>query len=270
MFRLHRWAIFAGACVVLAIFALAGALRPVGDLARSVMLPVVRLFSGTTQSVVALGNGASNENITPERVKELETRLANLVVDYVQLRSLEEENRALRAQAKFLSTSGFDSVGARVISRDMRNQRALLLIDRGLADHLEVGQAVITNEGVLIGKIGQMKDRVATVELITDPQSRVAATVPGRATLLGILEGRGHGSAVLTYVPASEPLKRDDVVVTAGTEEKVPPNLPLGIVNEVEGKSTDPFVNGLVESLVPLDRVIFVSVLRPSALRPNL
>jgi rod shape-determining protein MreC len=254
------WPWIVTAAIVVSFLIFAGLYHPFGSLVRVVTLPVVRFLSGVSAQTIS----------TDERIKELESRLSVLAVDQVRLRSLEEENRTLRAQARFLDQSGYDSVGARVISRDVRGTRAVLTIDRGKDDSLEVGQAVITDDGIMIGKISSLQDRIATVELLTDPRSRVATAVQVKGQLAGVLEGRGNGAAVLTFIPSSETVVPDQLIVTAGTEEKVPGNLPLGIVNTVDAQPSDPFFSATVEPLVSLDRVVFVSVLRPSALRPRL
>lgn len=269
MLRVNRWLILVIVAFGAVILALAGLLKPVGEAARYLTLPVVRAVAGTSASLAALGKPSPDE-ASVEHILELEARLASLAIDNVQLQGLKEENQTLRAQARFLADSGYDSVGARVISRDVQDQQALLVIDRGQDDHVEVGQAVVTNEGVFIGKISLLNERVATVELLTDPHSRVAAAVVGQRGLTGVVEGRGNGASVLTYIPSSQKLKRDQLIETAGTEEKVPAHLPLGIVNAVEGKPTDPFLSAAIEPLVPLSRVVLVSVLRPTALRPTL
>ncbi len=268
MVRLNRWILLLGGCLALILLGLAGALSPVSAWIRKVTLPLAQSMNWAAQTGTrSLEGGAKGAE--SDQIQELQTRLASISVEYVKLRALEEENRALRSQAKFLDRAEFDSVGARVISRDVQNERALLLINRGLNDSVEVGQAAITEDGIFIGKISAIQEQVATIELISDPKSRVAAALPGKGSLLGVVEGRGNGATVLTYVPASEGLKRDQVVVTGGTEDKVPANLPIGIVNTVEGKSTDPFLNAVIEPLVSLDRVVFVSILRPAALRPK-
>ncbi len=256
-----RWLWLGAAVIAVAVLVLAGLFRPIGEVVRWVTLPVVRVISGWSGHL---------DDATEPRILELESRLASLSVDYVKLKSLEEENRTLRAQAHFLDRSGYDSVGARVIGRDVSGKRALLTIDRGSEDSLEIGQAVITDQGIFIGKITQIFDRVATVELVTDPRSRVAAALTAGGRLAGVIEGRGNGAAVLTYIPSSESVIADQLIVTAGTEDKVQGNLPIGVVNTVDGKPTDPFMNATIEPLVSLDRVVFVSVLRPTALRPRL
>lgn len=260
MTRRSSWFWIVATAIAVGVFSLAGFYRPFGSFVRAGTLPTVRFLSGISSQTIS----------ADERVKELESRLAVLAVDQVRLRSLEEENRTLRAQARFLDQSGYDSVGARVISRDVRGIRAVLTIDRGKDDSLEVGQAVMTDEGIMIGKISSLQDRISVVELLTDPRSRVAAAVQVKGQLAGVLEGRGNGAAILSYIPSSETVVPDQLIVTAGTEEKVPGNLPLGIVNTVDTRPSDPFFSATVEPFISLERVVFVSVLRPSALRPRL
>jgi len=254
------WAWALGTVAIGLVLAFAGATAPVSGFIRWLTLPVVRLFSSAGSRTLS----------SDDRVKELQAQLAAMVVDQVRLQSLEEENKTLRAQARFLDRSGYDSVGARVIGRDVSGQRALLTIDRGRNDSVEIGQAVITDDGIMVGKISSIQDSIAVVELLTDPNSRVAAAVQSKGQLAGVLEGRGNGTAVMTYIPSSEAVAADQVVVTAGTEDKVPGDLPLGIVNTVESHSSDPFFSATIEPLVNLEGVTFVSVLRPTALRPHL
>ncbi len=269
MVKPSRLLLLGGAILLAILLGLAGILEPVGNILRRIGLPVIRATTEFVAPITTRWNWLSRQPNEVERLDVLENRLTKLAIDYARLKALEEENAALRAQAKFLSTSGYDSVGARVISRSIGNGRALLMIDRGLIDTVEKGQAVLTRNGIFIGKISAISERVATVELLTDPDSRVASALAGDQKLIGVLEGRGNGAAVLTYIPSSQAPKRDQIVVTSGTEEKVPAYLPLGVINAVEGKPTDPFINASVEPLIGGDRVTFVSVLRPSALNPK-
>lgn len=262
MVRPNRWLILFAAIIGIGVLGLAG-IWPLRKWVRALTVPITRDLSSIA------GFSATRER-GDDRIRELEARLNSLAVDYVRLKALEEENRSLRAQAKFLEASGYDSVGARVIGRDIQGQRSLFIIDRGSLDNVEIGQAVITDQGIFIGKISVIRDRIATVELLTDPTSRVAAALADKGGLSGVLEGRGNGAAALTYVQNNKNLKRDMVVVTAGTEEKVPGHLPLGVINSIEGKPSDPFLTASVEPLAPIERIVFVSVLRPSVLRPGL
>ena len=235
-------------------------------LLRSIVLPLARPFASMAQTITKRDPDTAS---TDARVKALEAQVRSMVVQQTEVDALKEEITRLRAQARFLQTSGYDSVGARVITRRLRPNQAELVIDRGTEDGLEVGQAVVAEEGVFIGKVASLTERTAIVQLLTDPRSRVAASLSGENRLLGVVEGRGNGAARMTYIPASQTLTKDQIIVSSGTEERVPAHLPLGLINAIEGKKTDPFVNAILEPLIPLDRLMVVSILRPSALRPE-
>lgn len=207
------------------------------------------------------GRGASAQT---EELEYLRSQLGTVAVSVARLAALEEENALLREQARVSPHSGFELLGAQVISRVTEPDQAILVIDRGRQDEVEVGQAVLAGDGVIVGKISTLTERTATVQLMTDPRSRFAATLSGETRLLGVVEGRGNGAARMTYIPASQPIKKDQIVVTSGTEDKVPPHIPIGLVNAVEGKNTDPFISAVLEPLLSLDRLRVVSIIRPA------
>lgn len=259
----------AGALVA-SVFVLhvAGILEPVENAGRWVFLPFVRASAAVMTAIGFHGAGRSAGELE-QRARDLEARISSLSVDYVKLRSLEEENRRLRETAKFLQSATYDHVGARVIARSTDPRDASLLIDRGSRDGLELGMAVVVDEGVFIGKITQLSSRVSRVTLVSDERSRVAATRAGETKLLGVVEGRGSQLAQMTLIPQNEPLNPNDLVVTAGTEEKIPANLVIGLIDRVDSKPTDPFKVATLEPLSSRERIDLVIVLRPAALRPE-
>ncbi len=223
---------------------------------------MVSTVGGRIVGIIQQNRNQPNNTRELEKQK-LQERIAALTVEGARLKALEEENDLLRQQAHVSMQSGFDVLGAQVISRSMTPDRAMIVIDRGQRDLVEVGQAVLAGDGYFVGKISAIGFRTATVQLMTDPDSRVAATLSGERRVLGVVEGRGNGAARMTYIPASQPIKKDQIITTSGTEEKIPAHLPLGLVNAIEGKNTDPFVSAILEPLLPLDRLTFVSVLKP-------
>jgi len=258
----------AGAVVLISVFHVAGVLAPVENAARAALIPVFRGGAAVMTALGFHGIGRDAQQVQ-QQAREMEARLSSLSVDYVRLRALEEENRSLRDLGKFLQSSTYDHVGARVIARSTDPRDATFLIDRGSKDGLELGMAVVVNEGVFIGKITQLSSRVSQVMLVSDERSRVAATRSGEKKLLGVVEGRGSQLAHMTLIPQREPLDPHDIVVTAGTEEKIPPNLVIGVVDRVDSKPTDPFKVATLDPLSSRERIDLVIVLRPAALRPG-
>lgn len=258
----------AGALFGIAILHVSGVLRPAEDAGRWALLPVARIFGAAGRSVGSLLQARQGTAALEDRVRELEAQLASASVDAVKLRALEDENQSLRKLAKFLAQSGFDHVPAQIISRTSDLQRATILVDRGAADGLEAGMAVVANDGIFVGKITTLREHVSVVTLIADGQSKVAAARAGVPGLVGLVNGEGNGVARLTLVAQSVPLAVNDLIETAGTEEKIPPHLALGLVNHVDGVPTDPFKSASLEPLADVSRLSAVAVLRPSALRP--
>lgn len=251
--------------LILVVFALAGFVHPVRESLRVVFLPVARLTSNVGAGIGRALRLDEETKIANDRVREFEARLQAQTVDYVRLRALEEENRALLAQTNFISETGYQTLGARIISRAVTHQNAVVTLDRGSRDGIEIGHAVITENGLFVGKVISFGEWTCVVMLCTDVRARAAATVAGNDSVSGVVEGRGNGVAHFTLVPQALPLERDDVVVTAGTEDKVPGNLVIGLVNDVESEPTDPFKNAVIEPLAPLDRLDLVSVIIPGS-----
>jgi rod shape-determining protein MreC len=260
--------IAAGIIGLVFLLHLSGILLPIEDGVRGLFLPLQRGAAATMSAFGFHGTGRSASELE-QRAKNLEARISTLSVDYVKIRALEEENRRLRQTASFLQTSTYDHVGARVISRSTDPRDASFIIDRGSVDGLELGMAVVIDEGVFIGKITQLHSRISKVTLVSDERSRIAATRSGETRLLGVVEGRGSQLAQMTLIPQNEPLNQNDLVVTAGTEEKIPPNLVIGIIDRVDSKPTDPFKVATLEPLSSRERIDLVIVLRPAVLRPE-
>ncbi len=248
--------------LILALFFLRG---PLTTLAGRIFLPLVTRVSLWAETIDQNGRAQTIPN--EASLEQCQTRLQTRIVDTARLSALEQENRLLRAQAAFLSESGYDHVGAQVIARRIDHIHARLLIDRGTNDAIEVGQAVITENGLLVGQIVEAKAKVSTVELLTDVDSRIAIASAKDGQLIGVLEGRGNGALLLTYIPSSVDVGPDDLLLTAGTEDKIPPRLAVGVIDAVTRTSKDPFYQASVDSSMRVERLSLLSVLRPSALK---
>jgi len=258
-----------GAIVGIALLHLTSLLLPIEDAVRAMLSPAGAILTASSASLAEKTKSQPTLGECVDRLSDSEKRLSSISVDYVRLRALEEENAVLRKTLGYLQTQGYDSVMARVISRAPQPERSVIMIDRGAKDGLETGMAVIVGEGMYVGKISNIQQRTATVTLMTDIESRIAVARAGERRLIGLVEGQGNRTALATLIPQQEKLEPNDILITAGTEEKIPANLAVGMVNRVTGQPTDPFKSASLEPLTPLEYVEVVAVLRPQALRPN-
>lgn len=244
-------------------------LGPIEDGLRYIFSPVSYVFdySGTRLKSVFIQRQSLSE--CQEKNLDIERRIAGMSVDYVKLKALEAENEILRETLGYLNEQSYEAVMARVISRSVIPTEDIFIIDRGSRDGLQKGMAVIVQNGMYVGKISTIYDRTAEVTLTSDPSSRVAVSLAGQHRLVGLVEGRGNHTARATLIPHEEPLAPNDILVTSGTEEKVPADLVVAIVNSVIGEATDPFKSATLEPFIRTESLNLVAVLIPRALRPD-
>lgn len=255
--------------VALGVLWVAGGLALIQRGVRFILLPAARAFATVGIRLDQQPLSGQSVQSLQNRVSDLELKLSSVSVDYVQLKALEEENRSLKKISGFLTENRYDHVSAQVIARNVDSHHAEIIIDRGTLDGIENGMAVIAEDGVFVGKVVSIRERISTVLLTTDEQSRLAAAIAGAEHLSGMVQGEGNGVAKMTLIPQSEPMAANTVIVTAGTEDKIPANLPIGIVDHVDGTPTDPFKTATLQPLVQMHRLDLVVVLRPAALRPT-
>lgn len=183
-------------------------------------------------------------------------------VESTRLTQLELENNELRAQLQFLKNTAHH-VGATVIGRTLDPIGTSIIIDRGKADGIVPNRPVIVGNGYFIGKIARVDEHTAVVRLMSDFQSKTAATVDNRDKSLGVVEG-GFGLTVrLNLIPQNEVIRPGDVIITSGLEPDVPRGLAIGIVEVVEKKPQEPFQQAIIKPSADLHALTVVSVILP-------
>ncbi|MDQ5938930.1 MAG: Cell shape-determining protein MreC, partial [Patescibacteria group bacterium] len=88
-----------------------------------------------------------------------------LLVDNAKLQSLKSENEQLRSLLNFRDQNNFNFEVANILSRDPINKN-LLLISAGSDRGISFGQAVVVNNGILIGKVSAVNPDSAVVRLV--------------------------------------------------------------------------------------------------------
>lgn len=238
-----------------------GALKFIENSLRGLVAPVSQELYGI--SVKTGGEDGVFKSIEDLRSAYIEVvaEKSRLLVEVAELDQLRVENNMLRQSLGFFTSTTFQSVGANVIGKNLDPVGSTVVINRGNNDGVVVGNPVVTENGVFIGKIARVEDRQAVVRLVNDNQSRVAATVVSRDRSIGIVEG-GYGISIrLNFIPQNEIISVGDVVVTSGLEAGIPRGLAIGRVEAVEKESYQPFQQAVLTPLVSLDKLSLVSVI---------
>ncbi|OGV69364.1 MAG: rod shape-determining protein MreC [Lentisphaerae bacterium RIFOXYA12_FULL_48_11] len=186
------------------------------------------------------GRPAEEKRKLIEEVGILRERVRNL-------EAAERENKELKKQLGFASTSKRRMILCEVVARDeISGWWQMITLNKGLIDGIEEGKAVITLEGV-IGKTMQVARRTSDVLLVTDPNCRVACKF-SRTGAFGIVRGCGMPitkAASLEMLYAPSPCRMDyisredeiwghDEVVTSGLGGVFPEGLLVGYVKKVD------------------------------------
>jgi rod shape-determining protein MreC len=254
--RLPRWVSTLVVVMVAVLFMIPGPLRAAESIGSFLLTPFQMGVSGTAGEV-----GNVLETIT--RVRDLATQnaeyrdeLDQMQSQLVQMRELEVENRDLRNLLGMTQRTGPGTlIAVQVIARDDTPYVQAITIDKGANDGIKQDAVVITHKG-LVGHVERVNPTSSKVRLINDLNSSVSVRLQTEARTTGVLRGQSQGNLmVIAYIPQSDVVQANDVVLTSGLGEMYPEGLVVGKVARVERKDADPFQAAVVEPAVEMDKL---------------
>lgn len=198
---------------------------------------------------IVLARRASQEN------KALSEQLAQVLSENSQLQKKLAETQAMVAQQQTLDAQTFALVPVRPLGMSR-----FLIIDKGSNDGLKIAQSVIYKDNY-IGQIKEISPNRSVVTLATDPDTKIAAfVINGQGRAQGILLGQYGSEMLLEKVIHEEPMSKNDLVYTGGTEQNIPRGLIVGRVDETIVKDGEFFKQAKVKPIFDLGNldVLFV------------
>ena len=208
-------------------------------------------------------------------LKQAEEKINQLTAENVKLRFLEEENSALRKNLNFLNKDNRRYLMSNIISRgeltgSSGEGNQSVVIDKGSADGLFAGLAVVSSQaygtssqGVIIGKIVNVKEHIAEVYLVTNKNSKLAASIFGENKTSGIASGELGLTIKIDFIPQTENIKAGDIVATSGLEQSIPRGLVIGLVTKVSKENNEVWQTATIEPSVDLQALSVVLILLP-------
>lgn len=186
------------------------------------------------------------------QVDELRHRLAELTA----------ENQRLRELLGFAQTLQVEYVPALVTGRNPDNWFQTVTINRGRAHGIGPNDVVVVSQG-LVGRVSTVSERAATVMLILDPDSGVAAMVQ-RTRDAGVALGMaGDGPYLhLRMFSREAAVEPGDAITTSGLSYLFPKGLLIGVVDSVGLGHGGLVRTARVRPAVDFDRLEEVLVIR--------
>jgi rod shape-determining protein MreC len=210
---------------------------------------VRRQYAPGTSSGVSIFNlsGQVNEWFGyVQRWKDLTAENASLsgtAKQYVsvqaQLQELQAENDILRKTAGLSVRLKRRLVPAGIFDVSLMPDGYHALLNKGTSDGVAVGQAIISPEGILVGKVAAAFPSSSRVMLVMDPAFSATVRVLSGQTS-GILRGALADGMNLSLVTQSDAITEGDTLVTTGND-LVPAGLVIGTVRLVENNDTQLF-----------------------------
>jgi rod shape-determining protein MreC len=258
------YAAVAGLLIFLSVFKI---FNPVESGARQIINPVIKFFYGLTSTTRTKYGSQVNQGDLSTQVKSLTAERNRLIEDNVKLQMVKEENGVLREQLGFISKNKYHYVVSNVISRGELNNSAkspeAITIDKGTKDGVSNGLSVVSGDGIIVGKVVDVKDNISRIDLTNNLDCKLAATMLGDTKTNGITSGDLGLTIKMDFIPQTVVIKPGDLVITSGLEEAIPRGLAIGKVSAVTKESNDLWQSAVIEPLVSPDDLIIVSVLLP-------
>ncbi|HEX9014759.1 MAG TPA: rod shape-determining protein MreC [Chloroflexota bacterium] len=251
----------AAAIVIIVVFQ-SGAAATVQSVGSQILAPLAFYASGTSDSVSSVFSTVGSIGNLRQTVQDQSAEIERLNFELVRMRDLERENQDLRNLLGFKRTQpGLQLLPVRMLGWDATGVVNTITVDKGSRDGVVDDMGVITWRG-LAGRVIDVRPTTASVLLVTDVSSSIAARVQGSPDQArGIVSGRKEGDLIMRDVLQQEQIQTGDVVTTLGIGGTLPEGLPIGKVLRVQKRNIEMFQEAILEPLVDtqkLDRLYVI------------
>ncbi len=149
-----------------------------------------------------------------------------------RLSEIQKENDILRKELSLAPRKKYKIESALVIGRESGSYSEIIYINKGSANGLKKGMAILVGKGVLIGKIIETTTNTSKIQLITDKNFKVNAKLiesDGR----GVIFGQYGTSAIMKMLPQTIKINKGDTIVTSELSNNFRKDLLIGYVQEI-------------------------------------
>lgn len=236
---------------------------------RAVLWVAAPIQAALTWATDGVGNGVSGYVAlrgAHEEAQACRVQLAETRAELHTLKEAEGANARLQALLGYSEGTVEPEVAARVIGINLSPHFLSMRLDRGETDGVRVRMPVVTPEGV-VGQVVNAVGHTSDLMLISDPQSRLGATIARsrvRATAIGVGDGK---SLSLEFANRNDDVVDGDVVITSGTDGVFPRGLVIGKIEGVKKVQTAMFLTARIVPAVNLQRVEEVLVVPTTAVK---
>jgi len=237
-------------------------ISPLENLTVIVTKPILSQIFKVSNSLGNYYNELKSKRALVSENNQLKEQLVKMQKSQSLCLAEKEENSFLRGQLNFTDSNKFDSKIARVIGKSIDYAQNSILIDAGENQGLQIGQPVVAENGLFIGKITKVNKYSSLVLLVNDDLSKVAAKIQNQAKTGGVLEGEYGLGIRMKFIPKTDEVMPGDLVVTSGLEKLVPAGILVGEVERITNEPEALFQQASIKSLLDFNKIYLVNVIK--------
>ena len=205
--------------------------------------PFQRAAAAVSNGVSSLWEKYTNIDAILEENEKLTTENAELRGQMVDYDKLKAENEAYKALTNIQEQHPEMSyVSSFVIGRDPLDSFYGFTLDKGSLDGVEANDAITSDEGYLLGVVTEVNLTSCKVMTILHPSFNAAGVV-SRTRDNGIITGSAdyaaEGLCILSNLSRGTLTKANDQVITTGLGGVFPPDVLVGVVQELVPEASD-------------------------------
>lgn len=183
----------------------------------------------------------SKEELYRENLR-LQTELLQARVKLQKQDHLSAENARLRGILSTTESNTHHLLLAQVIGTDTNPLKQIVVLNKGVADGVKIGQTVIDENGIL-GQIIHTYTNTSRLLLVTDEQQSVSVVV-ARTGQRAMVSGGGRlDSLSLDYIFKTADVQVGDELISSGLGERIPAGYKVGTIKNIDTTRTDNFAD---------------------------
>ena len=236
------------------------------DTAGAVRSPFQKVAQALVSRVEGFYGWLFNYEMLMQENENLRAQIADLEQQVRDNELAKEENIKLRELLN-LSQKHTDYVfeSAKVVGWNASNWAHTFTISKGSEAGLEVGDAVVTEYGVLVGTVAELGSNWAIVDTVVDIGTSIGVLVGAEETsamLLGDYTLMNSQYMKISFVAESGQVITGDIVVTSGAGGAYPQGLILGTVSSVHTEAAGQIEYAVVEPFTDLNALNQIFVIK--------
>lgn len=200
---------------------------------------------------IFMARHAAQENLA------LKAQLGELISQKSILRKKLAEAESILDQQNSLNPKTYNLLPARPIGVGR-----FLQIDKGSDEGVNLNQVVVFKDNY-IGIIKTTSSKTSQVQLMTDPDSKVAVFSQGNGVKgRGVLQGQFGSQAMMNRILHAEKIAEGDLVYSEGSEGILPRGLVMGMITQVMERPNEIFKQAIVRPIFELGDLELVFIIK--------